>query len=382
MNFQHTDDRRMLSDSLNRFVREKVDFGVRQRAAASSEGGSRSTWAGLVELGALAAMFTEDQGGMGGTGFDIAVVFEALGRGLVVEPFAGALMAGQALAASASASEAARAELDALIAGEQMALLAHEEADTGADPSRVSVRAARSAEGWRLSGTKVNVHQAEMADTYVLSARTSGQVGDTAGISLFLVPANVPNLVRRGHAQVDGGRGADLILDDVSLPESALLGAEGQSFAALERAVGCGLLALAAESLGAMEVAKDQTLEYLRTRKQFGVPIGSFQALQHRMADLLLDVTQARSAVINAAAALDNDARLVRERALSAGKYTVGRAGTKMAEECIQLHGGIGMTWELPLAHYAKRLVLIDHQLGDEDQHLQRYITLSLVNRN
>ena len=156
----------------------------------------------------------------------------------------------------------------------------------------------------------------------------------------------------------------------------ALLGPEGQGAAVLEHATGWGLLALAAESLGAMEVAKQGTLEYLRTRKQFGVPIGSFQALQHRMADLLLEVEQARSAVINAAAAVDGEDRIAREKALSAAKYSIGRIGTRVAEESIQLHGGIGMTWELPLSHYAKRLVMIDHQLGDEDHHLARYIEL------
>ncbi|MBF9266468.1 acyl-CoA dehydrogenase, partial [Paracidovorax cattleyae] len=156
----------------------------------------------------------------------------------------------------------------------------------------------------------------------------------------------------------------------------ALLGAEGEGAALLERAVGWGLLALCAEAVGAMDVAKEHTLEYLCTRKQFGVPIGSFQALQHRMADLLLEVEQARSAVINAAAAIDGADRTARERALSAAKFSIGRIGTLVAEESIQMHGGIGMTWELPLAHYAKRLVMIDHQLGDEDRHLARYIAL------
>jgi len=161
----------------------------------------------------------------------------------------------------------------------------------------------------------------------------------------------------------------------VTLPATALLGTEGAGHATLEYCTGRGVLALCAEALGAMDVAKQATLEYLQTRKQFGVPIGSFQALQHRMADLLLEIEQVRSAVINAAAALGQP-RLAREKALSAAKYTIGRIGAQVAEECIQLHGGIGMTWELPLAHYAKRLVMIDHQLGDEDFHLERYIAL------
>lgn len=180
----------------------------------------------------------------------------------------------------------------------------------------------------------------------------------------------------RGYKRFEGGRAAELHFDGVRLGADALLGVEGKGHAILERIWGCALLALCAESLGAMEVVKQATLEYLRTRKQFGVPIGSFQALQHRMADLLLEVEQARSAVINAASAMDAD-RLTRERALSAAKYSIGRIGTRVAEESIQMHGGIGMTWELPLAHYAKRLVMIDHQFGDEDHHLTRFVELS-----
>jgi len=212
----------------------------------------------------------------------------------------------------------------------------------------------------------------------VVSARTSGTVADEDGISLFLVPTDTPGLRRQGAPTHDGGRAADVHLHEVRLPASALLGGEaqlGQGHATLEHAVGRGLLALCAEALGAMEVAKQSTIEYLQTRQQFGVPIGSFQALQHRMADVLLEIEQARSAVINAAAALDAD-RFTRERALSAAKYSIGCIGSLVAQECIQLHGGIGMTWELPLSHYAKRLVMIDHQLGDEDHHLARFIAL------
>jgi len=227
-----------------------------------------------------------------------------------------------------------------------------------------------------LNGAKAVVQQGQRAGLLLVSARTSGKADDAQGISLFLVPGGAEGLALRGYTKIDGGRAAEVTLENVQVGADALLGTEGAGAAVLEHATGWGLLALAAESLGAMEVAKRDTLEYLRTRKQFGVPIGSFQALQHRMADLLIEVEQARSAVINAAAAIDGDDRIARERALSAAKFSVGKIGTRVAEEAIQLHGGIGMTWELPLAHYAKRLVMIDHQLGDEDFHLERYIAL------
>jgi alkylation response protein AidB-like acyl-CoA dehydrogenase len=190
------------------------------------------------------------------------------------------------------------------------------------------------------------------------------------------VPVDAAGVHRRGYPVIDGERAAEITLQGVAVDSDALLGGEGDGFELLERAIGAGIVALAAESLGAMDAAKEATLDYLRTRKQFGVPIGSFQALQHRMADMLLEIEQARSALINAAAALEDPDRIRRERALSAAKVTVGRVGTLVAEESIQLHGGIGMTWELPVAHYAKRLVMNDHRLGDEDHHLERYIAL------
>lgn len=231
-----------------------------------------------------------------------------------------------------------------------------------------------------LTGAKGVVDQAAQAAFFVASARVSGDADDAAGIGLFVVPADAPGVSLRDYRKIDGGRAAEVRFERVALPADAALGdrdGDGDAGAALlERVLGYGLLALSAEALGAMDVAKDATLEYLRTRRQFGAPIGSFQALQHRMADLLIEIEQARSAVINAAAQLDAD-RAVRERALAAAKYSIGRIGTLVAEESIQLHGGIGMTWELPLSHYAKRLVMIDHQLGDEDHHLARYIALS-----
>lgn len=374
MNFEHTEERRMLADSLNRFIAEQYSFEKRDQIAKSPNGFSPEIWQNFAELGVIGALFREADGGFGGGGFDIAVVFEALGRGLVVEPLLGsAVLAGEAIASAGD--EAQKGVLADIISGTTVAALAHDEPDTHYEMARVLTRAERSDKGWVLNGAKAVVLQGERADLFVISARTAGAVDDEAGISLFLVPAKTPGLVVCGCPAIDGGRIAELSLSDVALGKEALLGVPGQGYATLERAIGRGVLALCAESLGAMEAAKSATLEYLRTRKQFGVFIGSFQALQHRMADMLLEIEQARSAVINAAAALDAD-RLTRERALSAAKFSIGRIGALVSEESIQMHGGIGMTWELPLAHYAKRLIMIDHQLGDEDHHLQRFIAL------
>ncbi|SAL00931.1 acyl-CoA dehydrogenase family protein [Caballeronia ptereochthonis] len=373
MNFQHTEDRRMLADSLNRFMAEQYGFDVRDRIARSEEGYSRDMWRRFCELGIVGAFFDESAGGFGGDGFDIAVVFEALGRGLVVEPFLDALIVGRALAYAGNDRQ--REIVAKMIDGAAIAAFAHDEPGSHYELARVTARAARRGDGWVLNGAKGVVRQGEHADVLLVSARTSSGEHDQAGISLFVVPREAKGVHVRGYRMIDGGRAAEVLLEDVTLDADTLVGDEGAGFGTLEQAVGYGLVALASEAVGAMDVAKEHTLEYLRTRKQFGVPIGTFQALQHRMADVLLEIEQARSAAINAAAAVGG-AGVERERALSAAKYSIGRIGARVAEESIQLHGGIGMTWELALSHYAKRLVMIDHQLGDEDHHLARYIEL------
>ncbi|KGG92555.1 MULTISPECIES: acyl-CoA dehydrogenase family protein [Comamonas] len=375
MNFTHTEDRRMLADSLNRFVAEQYGIEQRNHLAYGAEGHSPALYAQFAELGAIGALFPEEEGGFGGSGFDISVVFESLGRGLVAEPLLGALVVGQALIAAGS--DAQKRQLEDIIAGGVIAALAHDEPGSHYELNKVTATAARTATGWVLNGAKSVVAFGEKAGLLLVSARTAGGMFDTAGISLFLVDGNAAGIVKRGYSRMEGGRAAELTFENVQLAEDALLGAEGRGHAVLEHVQGFALLALAAEALGAMDVAKQNTLEYLQTRKQFGVVIGSFQALQHRMADLLLEVEQVRSTVINAADAIDNAQGTEREKMLSAAKYTVGSVGTLVAEESIQMHGGIGMTWELPLSHYAKRLVMIDHQFGDEDHHLARFMALT-----
>lgn len=375
MNFTHTEDRRMLADSLNRFVSEQYGIEHRNQLAYGDEGHSPALYAQFAELGAIGALFPEEAGGFGGSGFDISVVFESLGRGLVAEPLLGALVVGQALIAAGTESQ--KQKLEDIVAGGVIAALAHDEPGSHYELNKVTLTADKTATGWVLNGAKSVVAFGEKADLLLVSARTGGGPLDAEGISLFLVDGSAAGLNKRGYSCFEGGRAAELTFNNVQLSGDALLGADGQGYAVLEHVQGFALLALAAEALGAMDVAKQHTLEYLQTRKQFGVAIGTFQALQHRMADLLLEVEQVRSTVINAADAIDNAQGVERAKALAAAKYTVGYVGTLVAEESIQMHGGIGMTWELPLAHYAKRLVMIDHQCGDEDHHLERFMALS-----
>lgn len=370
MDFSHSDDRRMLGDTLQRFVAENCGPFVRAKAAKTAPGYDPALWARFAELGVIGALFTADQGGFGGGGFDLMVVFEQLGHGLVAEPFLSALMAGRALAAAGRADV-----VEAIIGGTSVIAFAHEEAEAGYDQHYVTTRARRDGDEWIVDGTKAVIRDAEGASALLVSVRTSGAVDEADGISLFLVPAGAEGLSVRGYPCVDGGRAAKLSFDRIRLPANALVGSEGKGAALIAEANAAGLVALCAEALGAMDVVRDMTLDYLRTRVQFGEPIGRNQALQHRMASLLIEIEQARSAVINAAAAMDGPLE-GRERTLSGSKYTIGATGILVAEEAIQLHGGIGMTWELAMTHFAKRLVMINHQLGDEDHHLARFAAL------
>lgn len=370
MDFSHTDDRRMLADTLARFIADRTEPMARAKLAETAPGYDPDLWQGFAELGAIGALFGEEHGGFGGGGFDIMVVFESLGRGNVAAPFLSTLMSGTALAKAGRGDE-----LEAMIAGTRVVAFAHEEAEASYDRAHVATRATRSGDGWVLVGAKSVVRDAEGADLLV-SARTSGTDDDPTGLSLFLVPADTQGVSLNAYPCVDGGRAAEIAFRGVALPASALIGTEGGGGALLDDVMAAGTLALCAEAIGLMDVIRDATVEYLRTRVQFGEPIGRNQALQHRMATVLLEIEQAKSAVINAAAAFDRGGA-DRERVLSAAKYTIGKTGTFVAEEAIQLHGGIGMTWELPMTHFAKRLVLINHQLGDEDYHLTRFIALS-----
>lgn len=362
MNFDPTEEQQMLIDMLRRYLSDRYDFAERERGAWSSAGFSREQWREMAGLGVVGALFPAEAGGFGGDPFDVAFVFEQVGRALVVEPFLSTLMAGHVLARSDAPAE----RLSEVIAGERILAFAHEEAANGADFRTEGVSARPVGPGYQLSGVKSAVSHAQAADLFVLSAQVEGR----SQPSIFLVDGGADGLEVRGYKLIDGGRGGELLLRGTP---AELLVEDGAQL--LAEIIALGTTALCWEAVGIMDTLRDATADYLRTRKQFGVPIGSFQALQHRMATLAIEIEQARSAAINAAAALRGPSG-TRDRLVAAAKYTVGRVGTLVAEEAIQMHGGIGMTWELPLSHYAKRLLMIGHELGDEDQHLERFILL------
>ncbi len=378
MDFTLTEERSMLRDMLGRFLAENYDHETRQKLLDAGETYNAEVFASLAELGVLGALFTEAQGGFGGAGFDIAVVFEELGRAGVIEPVLGnAALAAHMLASLGN--ETQQELLAEVIAGDLVLGFAHGEARSRYDLSYVEATARLSGDAGReeitLEGVKTHVINGGAAQLFVVSARESGGAWDAEGISLFLVAADTPGVSVTTQGNIDGTSGATVMLENVQLDATCRLGVAGQGYGAVEAAVAQATLAICAEALGAMEAAKALTVDYLKERKQFGMPIGKFQALQHRMADMLIEIEQARSAVVNLAGALDKP-RLIREREVSATKNLIGRVGALVAEECIQMHGGIGMTGEYALSHFARRLTMIDHQFGDVDHHLERFIAL------
>ena len=361
MDFTLSEDQQSLVDVLARFSRERYGIAKRTAAAGAESGHDVATWAQLAELGVIGMLFSPEVGGYGGNAFDIMAVFETLGHGLVGEPVLPALLAGTVLAAAGSDA------LDRLIDGSAIAVPAFYEPTSRYDLDRVATTATEQSQDWKIDGAKAVVHHAEAAQTLIVTAREANGT-----VSVFAVPAAASGVTMRGYVTNDGIRAAEVKLEGVIVPKEAKLG----GVALARDAVDAGTLAICAEALGLMTWLKDATLEYLRTRIQFGKPIGNNQVLQHRMADIVVEMEQARSAVINAAAAMDGPAD-ARALALSAAKYTIGTTATMVAEEAIQMHGGIGMTEELGLSHFAKRALMIDHQFGDSDHHLRRYITLS-----
>ena len=369
MDFNHTEERQMLADTVGRFVQDKYAIDVRHKIVDMESGYDPEVWAEMAELGLIGALFSEEAGGFGGAGFDIMVVFEQLGRGLVVEPFLPQLLAGTVLA------KCGRTDLiEEVIAGTTLFAFAHGEPKSRYDLAHVETTATKDGDGYVLSGDKAVVLGGDAADHLVVSARLSGGPKDREGIALFLVPGDA--VEKRGYPTADGYRAAEIRLEGVRVPADALLADDG--IALIEEAHARGIVAVCAEALGAMQVAADMTLDYLKTRKQFGVVIGKFQALAHRMADMLTEIEQARSIVINAAGNLDGETRATWERDwhVSAAKNFIGRAGKLVAEDSIQMHGGIAMTWEYAVGHYAKRLTMIDAMFGDTDHHLERCMKL------
>ncbi|TBW07724.1 pimeloyl-CoA dehydrogenase small subunit [Azotobacter chroococcum subsp. isscasi] len=376
MDFRLSEEQQILQDTVARLVRDHYGFEQRERFYRSEAGFSREFWQQLGELGLTGVPFAEAHGGFGGSGVDNLLIMTELGRGLCLEPYLQSQIHAGGLLQQLGSTEQRERLLPVVIAGELQLAVALEEPQSHYHLHDVQTRAVPVEGGWELSGRKAVVIGGHSAGLLLVSARTGGEVRDEQGISLFLVDARASGLSRRVYPTIDGPKACELFLDRVPVGDGDLLGEPGQALPALRYQQGRAIAAQCAEAIGSMQEACRLTLDYLKTRQQFGTPIGKFQALQHRMVDMRTELELASSMAILAACVADEADGEERERRLSAAKFVVTRAGRFIAEQAIQLHGGIGMTWEYSLAHHAKRLVMLGHQLGDDDHHLAAYARL------
>jgi len=373
MNFDLSEEQQLLADTLRRYLTKEYTIDVRAKIVASPTGISETVWAALAEMGLLGVPFAEEHGGFGGTAVDVMLVMEALGESLVVEPYwVNVGLAGRLVARAASAEQQKRI-LPALIQGKRRLAFAHTERGARYDLRHVGARAKRSGQGFTLEGEKRAVLHGAAADTLIVSARTSGSDTDPSGISLFLVERGASGLTVKDYRTIDELRAADVWLSGVTVPPDAMLGAEGRAIALIEDAADYATALLCAEAVGAIRFANEATLEYLKTRHQFGVPIGSFQALQHRMVDMVISYEQARSMACLACVKVDTAGAAERRRAVSAAKIKVADACRHVSQEAVQLHGGMGMTEELKISHTFRRLTMIGQTFGDAEHHMERF---------
>lgn len=376
MNFELEQDQQMLADSVRRLLEDRYDFESRRKIVDSATGYSEDIWLAFAETGLLGLPFTEEQGGFGGSAVGLMSIMEALGEALVVEPFLPTVLASRLVARSGSQAQR-DAVVAPVIAGQLKMALAHSETNARYNVAHVSTRAEQAGGGWKLSGAKQVVYGGPMADRLVISARTSGDTADADGISLFLVDAKAPGLRFVNYRTFDNQRACDLTFDGLELPQDALLGAAGQALEAVQETFDFANTLLCAEAVGAIRSANNDTLEYLKTRKQFGQAIGSFQALQHRMVDMYIAQEQLTSMQYLVCSRFDS----IREpgergRIVSAAKIKTADSCRHISQESVQLHGGMGMTEELKISHTFRRLTVIGQQYGDADHHLQRFADL------
>jgi len=373
MEFNYSEEQLALQDTLQRFISRDYDFDKRRKFSASSLGYSAEVWSQFAELGLLALPLPEAFGGLGGNAVDIMLVMEQFGQGLLLEPYLSTVVICGGLIRDAASEPMQQKLLPQIAAGTTKLSLAAYEAAGRYELSYVGCTAEQSGAGWRLSGRKTVVLDGASADHYLVAARSSGKVSDRDGISLFLVPRDAKGLTVAAYPTQSGARAADLQLENVTLGADALIGAPAKGLAVIERAVDRANAALCAEAVGIINALNQATLNYLKTRKQFGVAIGTFQALKHKMADMLIAAEQSRSMAIIAAVHADSYDAADRHRAVSAAKAYIGQAGRLVGQQAVQLHGGMGVVDELIVSHYFKRLTMIDLSFGDADHHLASF---------
>lgn len=374
MNFSFSEEQTLLRESISKFLQNSYDFETRRKIASSDEGFSRDYWQQYAELGWLSVPFTEEQGGFGGSAVDTMIMMEELGKALVLEPYlATVILAGKLL--SADPNNAMQPHIDAIIAGEKLATFAYLERNTRSNITFIEAQLQPSGDQFILNGVKDVVLQGASADLIVVLARSSGAPGDQEGLTLVLVDKNQDGVSHQGFKLMDGTPAAQLQFSQVVIPKNQLIGEPGTAFSIVSPVIQHGIIAIASEALGAMEVLYKATVEYTKTRKQFGVPISQFQALQHRMVDMFIEYEQTKSLLYRAVMSFDkNDSDT--EKNIAALKVKIGEAGTYIAQESIQLHGGMGLTDELFIGYYLKKLLFLNQLFGTAEYHKSRFIEM------
>ena len=376
MDFNFTEEQEMVRDGLSRLVREQYDWETRRKATESDAGWRPEIWSQLAELGILGMPFSEEDGGFGGGAVDAMVVMQEFGKGLVVEPFVPTVVCAGGFLKHAGTDAQKEEHLSAIIDGSRVFAFAYAEPRGRYDYADLETTAKKDGNNYVLSGHKAVVIGAPWASHLIVTARTSGDRRDKSGVSVFIVDKSSAGIITREYSTVDGRRASEVYFENVSVPADALIGEEGAALPLIERVTDEAIAAQCAEACGAMKVAHAMTVEYSRQRKQFGVPIGSFQVLQHRMVDMYTEYEQSVSLTYLATLRLDAD-ETERKRAVSAAKVGVGKAARYIGQEAVQIHGGNGVTDEYAIGHYFKRLTIFDSEFGNIDHHLKRHMALA-----
>ncbi|WP_100260449.1 acyl-CoA dehydrogenase family protein [Qipengyuania seohaensis] len=376
MDFNFTEEQEMVRDGLSRLVREQYDWDTRRGAVESDAGWRPEIWAQLAELGILGMPFSEEDGGFGGGAVDAMIVMEEFGKGLVVEPFLPTVVCAGGFLKHAGTDAQKEEHIGGIVDGSRVYAFAYAEPRGRYDLADLQTTAKKDGDGYVLNGHKAVVVGAPWASHLVVTARTSGEHRDRDGVSVFVVANDAKGVVRRDYPTVDGRRASEVYFENVSVPADALIGEEGGALPLVERVADEAVAALCAEACGAMKVAHAMTVDYSRQRKQFGVPIGKFQVLQHRMVDMFTEYEQSVSMTYLATLKLDAPEK-ERKRTASAAKVRIGQAARFVGQEAIQIHGGMGMTDELAIGSYFKRLTILNAEFGDVDHHMKRHIALA-----
>jgi pimeloyl-CoA dehydrogenase small subunit len=372
MDFDLSEEQRLLKESVDGLLTDSYDFDARKKYMKEKGGWSKAVWGKLAEQGLLGLPFAEADGGFGAGGVETMIVMEALGKALVLEPYLATVVIGGGFLRHGGTDAQKAAHVPGIIDGSKTFAFAQLEKNSRYDLHDVATTAKKKGDAYVIDGEKFVVLNGENADTLVVTARTKGERRDRSGVGVFLVPANAKGVTKKSYPTQDGLHAADITFTGVEVGGSAAIGNPEDGLALIERVVDDARTALCAEAVGLMDVSLETTVEYIKTRKQFGVAIGTFQSLQHRASDMFVAVEQARSMSMFATMASEFDDAKERARAIAAAKVQIGKSAKFVGQQSIQLHGGIGMTMEAKIGHYFKRLTMIENTFGDTDYHLRR----------